>query len=184
MLYEKEREIARLSLERWLKDEIFSLGWFIEIGILIVVYVIWLKLLDKRRSTELLLIGSLTAVVKSINAMMLGGGLGLFDYSIRLTPVLSNVFVTSVTISPVIVMLSEQYSSSWGGFMLRSAIGFAILNFAIFPLYVRLGALNFYNWNVFYHFLVLFGYSLIVRLAFLWIEGIKKRHLSVKENKA
>ena len=116
--------------------------------------------------------------------MVLGGLLGLFDYTTRLLPVLSNVFVTSVTISPVIVMLSEQYSSSWGGFMIRSAIGFAILNFAIFPLYVKLGSLNFHNWNFFYHYLVLYGYSLIVRLAFLWIEGIKKRHLSMKDQKA
>lgn len=184
MIYEKERETAQLSIERWLKEEVFSLGWFVEIGILIITYIIWLKLLDKRRSTELLLIGSLTAVAKTINAMVLGGLLGLFDYQIRLLPVLSNVFVTSVTISPVIVMLSEQYSSSWGGFMIRSAIGFAILNFAIFPLYMRLGALNYHNWNVFYHFLVLFGYGLLVRLAFLWIEGIKKRHLSMKDKKA
>ena len=184
MFYEKQRELAQLSIERWLKEEAFSLGWFVEIAVLIVTYAIWLKLLDRRRSTELLLIGSLAAVAKMMNGMALGGILGLFDYTIRLTPSLSNVFATSVTLSPVIVMLAEQYSSSWSGYMIRSAIGCAVLNFAVFPLFMLVGALKFYHWNVFYHFLVLFGHSLLVRFAFLWIEGIKKRHIALKDKRA
>ncbi len=176
MLYEKSRELARQSAERWLSEELFSLGWFIEIVILIAAYVIWLKLLDRRRITELLLIGSLTAVVKSVNSILLGSILGLADYTVRLIPAESNVFITSVTISPIIVMLAGQYSKTWGGYMLRTGIGYAILCFGIFPLYMLVGALKFYHWNVLYHFLELFALSLIVRCAFLWIVGIQKRH--------
>ncbi len=175
MLYEKSREMFRLTLDRWLKEEVFSLGWFLMIGILLFAYIIWIKLLDKRRIKDMLFIGSLTAVAKTLNSMFLGSMLGLADYTIRLIPVYSNVFVTSVTISPIIVMLAEQYSSSWGGFILRIAIGYAVLCFGIFTLYDQIGILDFYNWNVFYHFLVLVAVSLVVRCAFLWLSGIEKR---------
>jgi hypothetical protein len=131
MIYEKQRELAQISLDQWLKNELFSLGWFIEVGVLIIVYVLWLKLLDKRRATELLLIGSLSAMAKIVNIIILSGVLGLVDYQVRLFPITTNIFVTGVTVSPVIVMLSEQYSSSWGGYMLRGAIGYAILVFII-----------------------------------------------------
>ncbi len=176
MLYEKSRELERLSMERWLSDEVFSFGWFLMLGILIVFYAVWLKLLDKRRITELLLIGSLTAVVKSLNSMFLGQLLGLAEYTIRLVPAQSNIFITSLTISPIIVMLAEQYSSTWGGYIIRTGIGFALLCFGIFSLYVLVGALKFYNWNVFYHILVLFALAMVVRCAFLWITGIQARH--------
>ncbi len=160
------------------------MGWFLEVGVLIIAYVLWLKLLDKRRATELLLIGSLTAMVKTVNIIVLGTLLGFVDYQVRLFPITTNIFVTSVTVSPIIVMLSEQYSSSWGGYMLRSAIGYAILNFILFPIYTLVGALQFHNWNVFYYFLVLYSWGLVVRLVFLWIEGIKKRSLSEKKANA
>ena len=175
MLYEKSRELSQLSLDRWLNEEVFSPQWFLVLGILIVVYVVWIKLLDKRRIKDLLLIGSLTAVAKSLNSMFLGGMLGLADYTVRLIPAYSNILITSMTISPIIVMLAEQYSSSWGGFILRIAIGFAVLCFGIFTLYDQIGILDFYNWNVFYHFLVLIAVSLIVRCVFLWLSGIEKR---------
>jgi hypothetical protein len=184
MLYEKTREMASLSMERWLSDEILSLGWFIEIGILIVAYIIWLKLFDKRRATELLLIGSLAAVAYTLNSMMSGNILGLAEYLVRIFPSPTNVFISSITLSPIILMLSEQYSSTWGGYMIRSAIGLAFMCFGIFTLYVAVGAVQFHNWNVFYHFLVLFAISLLVRCAFLWITGIQKRHLSMQDKKA
>ena len=176
MLYEMSREMERLSMERWLSDEVFSLGWFLMLGVLIVFYAVWLKLLDRRRVVELLLLGSLIAVVKSLNSVFLGQTLGLADYPVRLVPVHSNIFITSMTISPIIAMLAQQYSKTWGGYMLRTGIGYALLCFGIFPLYVLVGALKFYNWNVLYHFLVLFVLAQIVRCAFLWIVGIQERH--------
>jgi hypothetical protein len=176
MLYEKARELTQLSLRHWLDEEVFSFGWFLLVAVLIVAYIVWLKLLDKRRATELLLIGSLEAVAKSINSIVLGGLLGLANYNIKLLPIHPNVFISSITLSPIIVMLAEQYSHSWKSYIIRTAIGNALLCFVIFPVYMLVGALEFHNWNVFFHFLVLFTISLIVRLAFLWITGTQKRH--------
>ncbi len=183
MLYEKTRELTQLSLQHWLDEEVFSFGWFLMVAILIVAYVVWLKLLDKRRATELLLIGSLEAVAKSINSIVLGGLLGLAHYNVKLLPINPNVFISSITLSPIIIMLADQYCHSWKGFIVRMAIGNAALNFIIFPIYDYVGILEFYNWNVFFHFLVLLVISLIVRLAFLWIMGTQERHTLAPEKR-
>jgi hypothetical protein len=121
------------------------------------------------------LIGSLTAVAKAIVIIILGNVLGVFHYTIRLFPIITNIFATSVTVSPIIVMLVQQYTSSWKGYMLWNAIGFAFMCFVIFPIYTLVGILEFHNWNVFYHFLVIYTVSLGVRAVFLWITNTQKR---------
>ena len=175
MLYEKEREMAALSIQEWRTEEAFSFPWFVILGVVIVAYIVWLKLVDKKRGPELLLLGSLMAVAKIVTIIVVSNVLGLFHYTIRLLPLVSNIFATSVTLSPIIVMLAEQYTHSWKGFILWDAVGFAIMNFVIFPIYVAMGALEFHNWNVFYHFLVLFIISLITRAVYLWIMGTQRR---------
>ncbi len=175
MLYEQEREIVQSSIQKWVVEEVFSFGWFVVLSVLIVAYVIWLKLVDRKRGTELLLLGSLEAVAKVIVLIILGNVLGLYHYNIRLLPINVNIFITSVTVSPIVVMLVQQYKSSWKGFLLWSAIGFAFMNFVIFPIYILLGIVEFHNWNVFYHFLVIYAGSIGVRVVFLWITGTQKR---------
>jgi hypothetical protein len=177
MLYEKERELVKLSIQEWISNEVFTYQWFIILGILIVVYTVWLKLVDRKRGPELLLLGSLMAVAKVVTIILISNELGLFYYPIRLVPLVSNIYVTSITVSPIIVMLAEQYAHSWKGFILWDAIGLAFLNFVIFPIYTAMGIVKFHNWNVFYHFLVLFGVSIITRVVFLWIMGTQKRLL-------
>lgn len=177
-MYEKERELVELSIQKWTSEEVFTLGWFIQVGVVIIAYLIWLKLLDRRRGTELLLIGSLSAVAKTLNAILLGNVLGLFNYTIRFAPLVSHIFATSVTISPIITMLSAQYTSTWKGYVLWTVIGNAFLNFVIFTIYTLVGALEFHNWNVFYHFLILEAVALSVRAVYLWITGTQKRALA------
>lgn len=181
-MYDKSRELEQLSMQNWLSHEVFSFGWFLILGIIIAAYVIWLILLDRKRATQLLLIGSLAAVACTINYLTLGDMLGLIEYKIRLLPFYSPVFFSSITLSPIVIMLAEQYTSSWAGYIIRSAIGFAVLNF-IFFLFTLVGILEFHNWNAFFHFLVLLGISLLVRLAFLWFSGTEKRKLA-KQNRS
>jgi hypothetical protein len=175
-MFEKEREIAQLLVQHWTSNEVFSFGWFFMIGILIIAYTVWIKLLDRSRATELLLLGSLEAVAKVILAILLGNLLGLYNYKVRLLPMPSNVFATSVTISPIIIMLVQQYTTSWKGYIFWITIGNAFLNLVIFPIYTAIGIIEFHKWNVFYHFLVLLSIAICMRIIFLWITGTQKRH--------
>lgn len=181
MIYEKSRELAQLSFEKWLSTDLFSFNWFVMIGVLVVFYIVWLKLLDKSRAGELLLIGSLAAVAFTISAFVIIEFLGLTDYLTKIFPLNPPIFITSETISPIIIMLVQQYTTSWKGYMLWTAVGFAFLSLVIFPIYTAIGILELHkNWNWFYHYIVLFTAAQIVRLVFLWITGTERRNVARK----
>lgn len=54
--------LNQASVQHWLSSEVFSFGWFVIFGTLSVAYTVWLNLLDKSRTKDILLIGSLAAV--------------------------------------------------------------------------------------------------------------------------
>jgi len=182
MTYELARKLAQLSYQHWVSHEFLSFGWFVLIIVNVIFYIIWLKLLDKSRVNHLLLIGSLTAVVFFIGDAVLFSFLGLAEYTISITPVEPPIFSAAVTLIPVIVMLVQQYISSWKGYLLWVSIGMAFLAFVLLPIYSLVGIFQLHNnWNYFYHFLYYLIGVLISRVAFLWIIGIEQRH-SVSEN--
>ncbi len=56
-LYETSRLLASQSYQQWVSTELFSFGWFFTLGVLAIIYVIWLKLVDTNRLSQLLLMG-------------------------------------------------------------------------------------------------------------------------------
>lgn len=130
----------------------------------------------------MLLIGSLAAVAFTINAFAIIEFLGFVEYKFKLIPISPPIFITSETVSPIIIMLVQQYTTSWKGYMLWTAFGFSFQNLVIFPYYTAIGILELYkNWNWFYHYLVLFTVAQVVRLAFLWITGTERRNVARKK---
>lgn len=184
-MYEKSVELTQQKIQQWLSNEVFSFGWFVELTILITLYVIWLILLDKKRAKDILLIGALAAVFFHINLQTLTEIFSFLEYKITLLPYDDELFISSVTLAPVIIILVHQYTKSWKGYILWSAIGMALLNFGILRLYISVGALEFYKgWNLFYHYLTLVIVAIFTKLIFLWIAGTQKRNAAKLELKS
>ncbi len=177
MPYEKARELADASYQKWVSEELFSFGWFLTLFVILFVYTAWLILLKKYKVTQLLLIGSLAAVVFLIFDIVLFAFYGFVEYPISLTPYKPSLFVVNVTLAPVAIMLAEQYARSWKGFLLWAAVGIGAITFALLPLYRMLGIIKFHNgWNYLIHFLYLYVGAVGVRFVFLLLNGIQKRH--------
>ncbi|MGV8983900.1 hypothetical protein [Clostridium sp.] len=176
MQYELSKKLAEESYKRWINDELFSLNWFILLITSVIFYVIWLKLLDKSKAKDFLLIGSLSAVLYLIGDTILLGFFGVAEYKVSITPFMPSLLIVSVTLGPVVIMLAQQFTSSWKGFLLLGSIGMAILAFVILPIYSLLGILKLHNWNYFYQFLYTLLSALMVRVVFLWIIRIEQRH--------
>jgi len=174
MPYETARLLAYQTYQQWVAKELFSVGWFVMVGVLIVTYAIWLKLVDKRRLRDLLLLGSLCAVGFSIGDIFLIGNWGVADYNIALGPGRPPIFVLSLTVGPILFMLIEQYSSSWKKYFLWAGIGSAAAAFGLMPLYVFLGIIQFYKWNYVYQFIYLLTAGIIARALLLWITSIEQ----------
>lgn len=150
MVYETSRLLANQFYQRWVSKELFSFGWFLEIIVLVIVYVIWLYLLDKSNVRNLLLLGSLASVGFIIADLVLFNSLGLVEFKISVVPMMSHLFIVTVTIVPILFMLVQQYTSSWKGYLLWSSIGAAVLAFGLMPIYTLVGIVELHNWNYFY----------------------------------
>jgi MFS family permease len=141
---------------------------------LLIVYIVWLKLVDRKRGVKLLLIGSLAAVGYIFNCLVLTELFNVMEFKIRILP-MPAIFISSISVPPIFVMLAEQYTSSWKGYILWSGLSFAFYSFVLLPVFSLMGILQLHNWSVFYQFLIMFGISLGVRLVFLWIVDTQKR---------
>jgi hypothetical protein len=174
MLYEKTRLLATESYQHWVTDEVFSAGWFVMVGVLIVVYSIWFKLVDKSRIRDLLLLGSLCAVGFGVADLILEGYYGLWEYQIRLFPLIPTMFITSYTIGPILFMTVAQYTTSWKSYLLWASIGTAVIAFGLVPIYGMLGIIKLHNFNSFYGFILYMTGGIIGRGISLWFVSIEQ----------
>ncbi|MBC8014489.1 MAG: hypothetical protein H7X79_01945 [Sporomusaceae bacterium] len=181
MEYETARLLAYQSYQQWISGEFLSFQWFVLVGVLIVTYTIWLKLVDTRRITEILLVGSLSTVAFMVLDMVLAHYLGLWQYEISLTPIEPPVFMVSISIAPILHMLSLQYTSSWKGYLLWSGISMAFLAFILLPVYGILGIFLMHKgWNYMYHFLMMFSVSVIARGMLQWLLSLEQQHVDFR----
>jgi hypothetical protein len=176
MLYEASRLLANQSYQHWVSYELFSFGWFFTITILVAFYVIWFKLVDTSKLTQLLLFGALSAVGFIIGELVAIQLFGVAEYQIRPIPFIPPLFIVSVTKAPIVFMLALQYTASWKSYSLWSGAGAgsAFLAFVIFPIYSLLGVLQLINWNYFYQFLYMFTDAMIARALLLLVIGIEQ----------
>lgn len=176
MVYETSRLLAEQSYQDWITNQLFSLGWFLQVGLLIAVYTVWLIIADKSRIKDLLLFGSLFAVAFALVDSICIGFLGLWEFTINLLPFQPPFFIVGFTIGPIVHMIALQYSSAWPRYVLLSGVGSALIVFVILPIYAALGILQMHNWNYFYHYLLFLFIATTARWFYMWFTGIEQRH--------
>jgi len=180
MVYETSRLLAYQTYQHWVSKELFSFGWFLEIIVLTIVYIIWLKLVDKSNLRNLLLLGALASVGFIIADLVLFNNLGLIEFKIGIFPMIAQIFIVTITIVPILFMLVQQYTSSWKGYLLWASIGAAIISFGLGPIYTTVGIIQLHNWNFFYQFLLMLTGGILSRAALLWVIGIEQSHPTSK----
>lgn len=175
MLYETSRLLASQSYQQWISQEVFSFGWCVMVGVLVIVYAIWIIIVDKSRLTSLLLFGSLSAVGFGVSDLILEGFFGVWEYRIRLIPLIPSLFITSYTVGPILYMMVVQYTTSWKSYLLWASLATAVVSLGIVPIYGMLGIVQYHNFNVFYGFLLGITDAIVARALVLGLQGIEQR---------
>lgn len=177
MPYETARLLIYQSYQQWISTEVFSFSWFVMVGMLFIVYGIWLKLIDKSRIHSILLLGCLSAVGFFIADMLFIAYLGVAEYQIRIFPWNPPILIVSITIAPIMLMLVYQYTSSWRSYTLWSGIAMAVLSFGLMPLYSLLGIYKLVKWNYVYQFIMMFTDGVIARGLLMLVIHIEQLQL-------
>ncbi len=160
--------------QHWLKEELFTFPWFFNIAFIIILFIIWIKLVDKRRLKELLLFGSFIAITVGFIDIV-AVTVGLWQYKVKLFPI-STLFPFDYTVIPIFYMLVLQYTSNWRSYILGSLLAAAVYSFILSPVYIILGIKEYFLFNHFYVFITVFIVTSVIKAILNWILDIELRH--------
>jgi hypothetical protein len=163
-----------LSFAYWKTQVLFSARWWGLLAVIACIYAIWWMLTDKRRLSEILLLGSFVAVGRIVMDII-GTNMVLWSYIIREVPFYPSPFLHDFTITPLALMIVHQYSPSWKQFMLWTTVTIGIISFVFFPVLGYLGYLKLVNWNYFYSFILIIFIAVLSRAVLLWVLRMERR---------
>ncbi len=92
-----------------------------------------------------MLFGSLSSGGFILADVIFGSYLGFTSHGIDLFPFKPSFFIVSITVTPVLVMLIYQYTSSWRSYTIWLVITVAALSFVLAPLYMILGIFQYHK---------------------------------------
>jgi len=143
----------QLSIEHWVKYEVFTWQWWIGIACIVLPLLLWWKLVDRRRILEIMAFGFLINILATFLDIM-GSEFLLWNYIIRILPQIPLLFPVDFVIVPIIYMLIYQHYKTWKQFLLASAIVALALAFVVEPLAVYIKQYQLISWRYIYSFTI------------------------------
>lgn len=148
-----QEELLSRRINDWY-DKVFSWQWAFLVIMLIIPWIIWWKIVDKRRIAEIFSLGLLVAIISSL---LNGNGLNLmlWSYPYTLIPISPRAYSFSFSVLPVSFMILYQYWPGWKSFALATLLFAGVTAFIVQPLLSLAGIYKLINWNYLYSFLAL-----------------------------
>ena len=175
LFHQLQLQIWDITWNRYITEELFSGRWWGSLIFLSLLYVIWLKLLDKSRAFEITLFGSFVAV-QAVIVDIAGFSMGLWQHNIRLLPIVPGVFPIDFTVVPILLMLAHQYGATWSKYLTWSAFATLLFSFVISPAFQFLDIKAYYNWHFAYFVILMMILAVISRLAIEMVGKTVKTH--------
>lgn len=160
---------------RWLGVEFGSSGWLVMLASIVVAYALLVKYVDKSRLREIILYGSLLAVIFGYIDLM-GTMAGLWAYQTHFMPFIPSLFPLSYTLHPIGHMFTYQLTYTWRSFLVWNTAATAFFAFIAQPFYVWSGVLALLKWNYFLSFLIGITASTFARAVVIWLGNIELSH--------
>ncbi|WP_167577840.1 CBO0543 family protein [Ammoniphilus sp. YIM 78166] len=115
-LKQVESEIVQINYEHWLHYELFTWQWWLLVVLSVVPWILWWRVVDKRRIIEILAVGLFVATIASLQDVY-GWNRGMWRYPIQLLPVCIPLLPFDVSVLPIVQMFVYQFFRSWKAFL-------------------------------------------------------------------
>jgi len=169
-ILEAQKHLHELEYQHWLQYELFADQWWALVGVLVIPWFIWWKLVDETRTRIILAYGLYILFV--VTAMdWLGVTMQLWIYPIKLLPIVPSILTLDWALLPVIHMLIYQYFPRWQSFLIAETICSVLLAFVGEPFAEWFGIYFVLHWYHIWSFPIyllktIFGKWLIENLVF------------------
>lgn len=148
---ESQSNSILLEYQHWVKYEVFSFQFWLLVAMLIIPWIVWYRLVDKKRILEIIIHGLFVVTIATF-LDEIGCQLNLWEYKIDIEPYFPRLIPMNFSILPVIYMCIYQYFPGWKSFIKASIIGAGIYTFLGEPILVALKIYILINWKHIFSF--------------------------------
>ncbi|ASK60757.1 hypothetical protein CFK37_00305 [Virgibacillus phasianinus] len=157
-MIKSHKEYSDFKQNYFFDDVLFSFQWWFLVLLFIVLWIIWIILVDKKHFKSIILVGLTTSLLAFI-LDDIGLTLDFWAYSYQMTYFASQLYTVDLAIIPVFYMLLYQYARTW---KIYSIILVLLTFFAVLvaePVMIKLSIYNLLTWNIWYSapFYILIG---------------------------
>lgn len=139
-------------------------------------WIVWWKLVIKKRLFEILTYGLLWAAMATW-LDLLGTSEGMWEYPFKLYDKVSCLLPADVSVIPVLYMLLYQYGERWKTFFIGSLIVSTLLSFVFEPLFLKMNMLNLITWSHTRSWFAFIFLALVTRLIITVLKKAQQKFL-------
>ncbi len=181
MIHQLRVDLWNISYTQWKTTVLFSPHWWALVVLIAISYIVWWKLVDKSRLSQMLLFGSFIAAGRIVMDII-GSNTVLWSYDIREVPFTPSPFLHDFTITPLALMLVYQYCHSWKKFLAWTSIATGCITFVFFPLLIVFDYLKYYHWNHIYSFILIILIAALSRAVILGVLQLEQSYNCAHSN--
>jgi len=152
-----------LTMEHWVNYEVFTWQWWIGVACVVIPFLLWCKLVDRRRLLEIIAFGFMVNVLATFLDVV-GSELLLWNYTLRILPQIPLLFPVDFILVPVFFMLIFQRYTAWKQFVFASTILATALAFVAEPLAVYMKQYQLIHWKFIYSFPIYIVIAILCKL--------------------
>ncbi len=148
---EVQRLLTSLHIEEWLRDDVFHFKWWLLLGLIAGVLLIWWIGLDKSKANETSLFAVLTTIL-ALGVFEWGEELVWWDFPTDIIPIFLPLSSLNLISIPLIYSLIYQRFKTWPSFLWAAAGTTAFICFVFEPVLARAGFYQLIKWKYYYSF--------------------------------
>lgn len=163
-----EDKLEKMKEEYWIHHDLFSFQWWLLLAIFILPWIVWLRYVDRTRSKEIVLFGSLLMILIGLMDDI-GVNLHLWSYPYKIVQFIPRLVAVDYGLLIIAHMTIYQFFNKWKTFIIANVIMAAIFTFICEPLTVWVGIYKLDNWKYIYSFPIYIIKAVFVR----WLVQLK-----------
>ncbi len=171
---EEQWKLSSDRLDEWLQNEVFSFKWWVLLVLFILMAVLWWKLADKTRLSELFLYTAFI-VIYIIVLDELGEELSLWYYTVDLIPWFPPITAVDISCMPLVYMLIYQRFKTWKSFIIATVIMSVVFCFIFEPIFDWVGIYKMLTWKSYYGLPLYFLIAVASKAAVSLVNSISEK---------
>ncbi|HEU5141465.1 MAG TPA: CBO0543 family protein [Bacillales bacterium] len=169
-----QAKLADLRKEYFFEDILFGYHWWILVGQTLVLWAVWLILVDRGRLRNILLVG-LFSLAFALVLDDMGLSTGAWNYPYKIVYFTTRLNPVDMVILPITFMLIYQYFQRWGSYLIATILFAAFASFIAEPLFVKLNLYTMIHWKYLYSAPIYTAIGIVVKGAADIVERIEQK---------